>query len=110
MNSSHLEDKAERKPDLLTDMRGRVSPISAPQGYRWGEPRIEYGSRLDFIKIATLLSFPVRHISQAEGESARPKPCWYRFRAILGVRETTLTLAVSELPPHFQRSSLRVLP
>jgi hypothetical protein len=35
------------------------------------EPRIEYGSRLGFMKIASLLSFAARHISQVEGESAR---------------------------------------
>src|SRR5262249_8055036 len=68
----------------LADMRGRIPPISAPQGFRWrpagardmlnGHQRkagIEYGSSLGFIKIASLLSFAARHISQAEGESAR---------------------------------------
>jgi hypothetical protein len=33
--------------------------------------RIEYDSRFGLMKIASLLSFAARHISQAEGESAR---------------------------------------
>src|ERR1043165_8868477 len=65
-------------------MCGRIPPICGAQALHrrpasardmlnghQRKSRIEYDSRFGLMKIASLLSFATRHISQAEGESAR---------------------------------------